>query len=78
LLPQLGPDLNILAYAFNFKRVQPDGTSVVNTDLKLANRLNNAIYNRLSINPKLFSSWTLEKEFRKAVTGALAHESMDR
>lgn len=31
LLPQLGPDLNILAYAFNFKRVEEDGTSVVNT-----------------------------------------------
>jgi len=51
LLPELGPDLNILAYAFNFKNVQADGTSVVNNDLKLANRLNKAIYNRLSINP---------------------------
>lgn len=51
LLPELGPDLNILAYAFNFKKVQADGSSVVNNDLKLANKLNKAIYNRLSINP---------------------------
>jgi len=51
LLPELGPDLNILAYAFNFKRVQADGASVMNNDLKLANRLNKAIYNRLSITP---------------------------
>ncbi|HKR23531.1 MAG TPA: pyridoxal-dependent decarboxylase [Pyrinomonadaceae bacterium] len=51
LLSELGPDLNILAYAFNFKTVAADGTSVVNTDLKLANKLNKAIYNRLSITP---------------------------
>ncbi|BAZ22773.1 group II decarboxylase family protein [Kalymmatonema gypsitolerans NIES-4073] len=47
LLRELGPDQNILAYAFNFKT--PSGT--VNTDLALTNRLNKAIYDRLSINP---------------------------
>lgn len=51
LVSELGPDLNILAYAFNFKQVQADGAAVVNNDLKLTNRLNKAIYNRLSINP---------------------------
>ena len=47
MLRELGPDENILAYAFNFKT--PSGT--VNTDLALTNRLNKAIYDRLSINP---------------------------
>jgi hypothetical protein len=46
-LEGLGPDLNIVSYAFNFKT--PDGQ--INTDLDLANRLNQAIYDRLSINP---------------------------
>ncbi|NER38695.1 MAG: decarboxylase [Oscillatoria sp. SIO1A7] len=47
LLPEIGPDQNILIYAFNFKN--PDGT--LNTDLDAANRLNKQIYERLSINP---------------------------
>lgn len=51
LLPELGPDENILAYAFNFRRVLADGSSTINTDLRKLNELNKAIYNRLSINP---------------------------
>ena len=51
LLPELGPDLNILAYAFNFKTTGPTGTSEVNHSLQRANALNKALYNRLSINP---------------------------
>jgi glutamate/tyrosine decarboxylase-like PLP-dependent enzyme len=47
LLCEIGPDQNIITYAFNFKN--PDGS--LNTDLKLANRLNRAIYDKLSINP---------------------------
>jgi hypothetical protein len=47
LLSELGPDENILAYAFNFRT--PSGS--INTDLALANRLNKALYDRLSINP---------------------------
>ena len=47
LLSEIGPDQNILAYAFNFYR--NDG--VLNDDLEAANRLNRAIYNRLSIDP---------------------------
>ncbi len=47
LLPELGPDQNILTYAFNFKH--PDGS--LNTDLAQANRFNKAIYDMLSINP---------------------------
>jgi hypothetical protein len=47
LLSEVGPDQNILAYAFNFK--MPDGT--VNASLAAANRLNKEIYDRLSINP---------------------------
>lgn len=47
LLSEIGPDQNIITYAFNFKN--PDGS--LNTDLTLANRLNRAIYDKLSINP---------------------------
>ena len=47
LLKEVGPDLNIVTYAFNFKH--PDGS--LNTDLTLANRLNAALYDRLSIKP---------------------------
>jgi hypothetical protein len=45
LLTELGSDLNIVAYAFNF--LWPDGTP--NDDARLANALNDAIYRRLSI-----------------------------
>ena len=47
LLSEIGPDQNIITYAFNFKN--PDGS--LNTNLALANRLNRAIYDKLSINP---------------------------
>lgn len=47
LLPELGPDQNILTYAVNFRNA--DGT--LNTSLELANRLNRAIYDLLSIAP---------------------------
>lgn len=47
LMPEIGPDQNILTYAVNFRR--PDGS--LNTDLELANRLNKAIYDLLSIDP---------------------------
>ncbi|KAB8331090.1 decarboxylase [Scytonema tolypothrichoides VB-61278] len=47
LLSEIGPDQNIITYAFNFKN--PDGS--LNTDLTLANRLNRAIYEKLSIDP---------------------------
>jgi glutamate/tyrosine decarboxylase-like PLP-dependent enzyme len=47
LLAELGPDENILAYAFNFRT--PTGS--INTDLAQTNRLNKALYDRLSINP---------------------------
>jgi glutamate/tyrosine decarboxylase-like PLP-dependent enzyme len=47
LLGEIGPDQNILAYAFNFYR--DDGT--LNDDLEAANRLNRAVYSRLSIAP---------------------------
>ncbi len=47
LLKEIGPDQNILAYAFNFYLA--DGT--LNPDLAATNQLNRAIYNRLSINP---------------------------
>ncbi|WP_143594068.1 pyridoxal-dependent decarboxylase [Synechococcus sp. BO 8801] len=47
LLREIGPDQNILSYAFNF--YLPDGT--LNTDLEAANRLNRALYGRLSIDP---------------------------
>lgn len=46
LLPELGPDQNILAYAFNFKT-----EGVVNNDLRRMNALNKALYNHLSIKP---------------------------
>lgn len=46
-LREIGPDLNILAYAFNFKL--KDGTW--NTDASDANKYNTAIYNRLSVRP---------------------------
>ncbi|MCC0177187.1 decarboxylase [Waterburya agarophytonicola K14] len=45
-LAELGPDQNILTYAFNFRK--PNG--FLNTNLALANRLNKAIYDMLSIN----------------------------
>ncbi|WAS95074.1 pyridoxal-dependent decarboxylase [Nannocystis punicea] len=47
LLAELGPDLNILTYAFNFKR--PDGS--MNASLAQANRLNKAVYEVLSLRP---------------------------
>ncbi|MFN6474435.1 MAG: pyridoxal phosphate-dependent decarboxylase family protein [Nostoc sp. SerVER01] len=47
LLAELGPDENILAYAFNFRTA----SGSINTDLAQANRLNKALYDRLSINP---------------------------
>ena len=47
LLKEIGPDENILSYAVNFRHL--DGT--INPDLRLANELNKAIYDRLSINP---------------------------
>jgi len=47
LLAELGPDLNILTYAFNFKR--PDGS--MNQSLAQANRLNKAVYEVLSLKP---------------------------
>ena len=47
LLPEIGPDQNILTYAVNFKH--PDGS--LNGSLDLANRLNKAIYDLLSIDP---------------------------
>ena len=47
LLAELGPDENILAYAFNFRT--PSGS--INTDIAQTNRLNKGIYDRLSINP---------------------------
>lgn len=47
LLPELGPDMNILTYAVNFRLA--DGS--LNTSLEQANRLNRAIYDLLSINP---------------------------
>ena len=47
LLREIGPDENILAYAFNFRL--PNGT--LNTSLPLANALNKAIYSQLSIDP---------------------------
>lgn len=47
LLPEIGPDLNILTYAVNFRL--PDGS--LNTNLELANRLNRALYDLLSIDP---------------------------
>lgn len=47
LLSELGPDENILAYAFNFKTASNE----LNDDLDLTNRLNRAIYDRLSIDP---------------------------
>jgi len=47
LLQELGPDQNILAYAFNFRDL--DGR--LNTDLARANRLNCRLYDVLSIKP---------------------------
>jgi glutamate/tyrosine decarboxylase-like PLP-dependent enzyme len=47
LLPELGPDQNILTYAVNFKRSDDS----LNPSLDLANRLNRAIYDLLSIDP---------------------------
>ncbi len=47
LLSELGPDQNILAYAFNFRTISGE----LNGDLGLANRLNGEIYDRLSIDP---------------------------
>jgi hypothetical protein len=46
LIGDLGPDLNILVYAFNFIE---DG--VLNTSLRRANDYNRAIFDRLSIKP---------------------------
>jgi hypothetical protein len=46
ILPELGPDQNILAYAFNFKT-----EAGLNSDLRRMNALNKALYTRLSIKP---------------------------
>ena len=46
-LCELGPDQNILTYAFNFRKLN----GFLNTDLAKANRLNKAIYDMLSIDP---------------------------
>jgi hypothetical protein len=46
-LGEIGPDENILAYAFNFRT--PEGQ--LNPSLEQTNQLNKAIYERLSINP---------------------------
>ncbi len=46
-MSEIGPDQNILAYAFNLK--DADGT--VNTSLDLCNRFNKSLYERLSIDP---------------------------
>jgi len=66
LLTTLGPDLNILSYAVNFRR--DDGTWNTNPDA--ANRLNLALYERLSLDlagerpapPLILSSTDLETE----------------
>jgi glutamate/tyrosine decarboxylase-like PLP-dependent enzyme len=47
MLPELGPDLNILAYAFNFFRAN----GVPNASLTLANVFNTAMYRELSLKP---------------------------
>jgi glutamate/tyrosine decarboxylase-like PLP-dependent enzyme len=47
LLAEIGPDQNILAYAFNFKNT----SGAINTNLAQTNRLNKALYDRLSIDP---------------------------
>jgi glutamate/tyrosine decarboxylase-like PLP-dependent enzyme len=47
LLQELGPDQNILAFAFNFR----DLKGGLNTDLARANRLNRRLYDVLSIKP---------------------------
>jgi hypothetical protein len=47
LLANIGPDQNILSYAFNFRRA--DGS--INSELSAANRLNNEVYRILSIRP---------------------------
>jgi glutamate/tyrosine decarboxylase-like PLP-dependent enzyme len=47
LLRELGPDQNILAFAFNFR----DLKGRLNTDLTRANRLNRRLYEVLSIKP---------------------------
>lgn len=46
-LREIGPDLNILAYAFNFRL--PTGEA--NTSLQLANAFNEAMYRELSLKP---------------------------
>jgi hypothetical protein len=47
LLSELGPDQNILAYAFNFRTASGE----LNGNLDLTNRLNKEIYELLSIDP---------------------------
>ena len=49
LIGDLGPDLNILVYAFNFIEEGEDGA--LNTSLQRANAYNRAIFDRLSIKP---------------------------
>lgn len=46
-LPSVGPDLNILAYAFNFRNV----TGGFNRSLARANAFNTAMYRELSLKP---------------------------
>lgn len=46
-LREIGPDLNILAYAFNFR----DAADQPNTDLRRCNTFNTAMYRELSMKP---------------------------
>ena len=48
LLKEIGPDENILVYAFNFKTLSGE----INQDLEKANLLNKLIYDKLSIKPE--------------------------
>lgn len=48
LLKEIGPDENILVYAFNFKTLSGE----INQDLDKANLLNKLIYEKLSIKPE--------------------------
>src|SRR5262249_4813447 len=47
LMSDIGPDQNILAYAFNFRL----GDGSINSQLSAANKLNKEIYRILSIRP---------------------------
>jgi hypothetical protein len=51
LLKQLGSDLTIITYAFNFKVKNESGEYVLNTDPKKMNDFNQAIFKKLSLTP---------------------------